>query len=156
MAADVSKMSASELDKLSVKIEKRRQELIRQEALAQMEAVAKKHGVDFIEMARLHSAKLPKTPKKLTRKAAPKAAVKAATNSKRKTEPKIVSKSAAKPASKPVTKPAPKLATKSKVVSKAKYKNPDNPKQTWSGMGRKPAWFIAQLEAGKKPEGLAA
>ncbi|WP_227272649.1 H-NS histone family protein [Roseobacter weihaiensis] len=156
MAADVSEMSASELDKLSAKIEKRRQELIRQEALAQMEAVAKKHGVDFAEIARLHSAKLPKTPKKVTRKAAPKAAAKTTTKSKRTVAPKTVSKSVAKSASKPAMKAAPKLATKSNVVSKAKYKNPDNPKQTWSGMGRKPAWFIAHLAAGKKPEGLAA
>lgn len=156
MAVDVSKMNASDLDKLSAKIEKRRQELARQEALAQMEAVAKKHGVDFAEIVRLHNAKLPKMPKKVTRKAAPKASVKAATKSKRKVALQAVSKSAADAASKPVAKTTPKLAAKSKVVSKAKYKNPNNPKQTWSGMGRKPAWFIAHLEAGKKPEGLAA
>ncbi|WP_299681372.1 H-NS histone family protein [uncultured Roseobacter sp.] len=66
--------------------------------------------------------------------------------------PKAISKTTAKPAA----KAAPKLATNSKLVSKAKYENPDNPKQTWSGMGRKPAWFIAHLEAGKKLEGLTA
>lgn len=153
-------MSEAELDKLSARIEKRRQELTRQEALAQMKAVAKKHGVDFAEIARLHSAKLPKAPKKVTRKAAPKSAAKSASKATTATKPKatskVVSKTAPKPARKSVTKAAPKLAAKSKVVPKAKYKNPDNPKQTWSGMGRKPAWFIAHVEAGKKPEGLAA
>lgn len=30
----------------------------------------------------------------------------------------------------------------------AKYRNPDNPKQTWSGRGKKPAWVQAHLDAG--------
>lgn len=30
-----------------------------------------------------------------------------------------------------------------------KYKNPDNPEQTWSGRGRKPGWFVAAITAGK-------
>lgn len=158
MAIDVSKLSASELDKLSAKIEKRRQELTHQEALAQMKAVAKKHGVDFAEIARLHSAKLPKAPTKVTRKAALKAAVKTASKATTKVNPKVAAKVAprvaAKANSKAVTKAILKPAAKAKVVSKTKYKNPDDPKQTWSGMGRKPAWLTAHLEAGKKLEGL--
>ncbi|MCV3274282.1 H-NS histone family protein [Roseobacter sinensis] len=152
MAIDVSKMSRSELDKLSAKIEERRKELARHDALTQMTAVAKKYGVDFEEVARLHSAKLPKTTKKVARKTAPKAVA--------KTTPKPKTKAKSKPAEKPksvaVKTAAAKPAAKPKVVSKAKYKNPDNPKQTWSGMGRKPAWLIAHLDAGKKLEGLAA
>ncbi|SLN10314.1 H-NS histone family protein [Pseudoruegeria aquimaris] len=35
-----------------------------------------------------------------------------------------------------------------------KYANPADPTQTWSGRGRKPAWFIDALAAGKTPEDL--
>ncbi len=34
----------------------------------------------------------------------------------------------------------------------AKYCNPDDPAQTWTGKGRRPAWFLAAIEAGKKAE----
>ncbi|NEX48122.1 H-NS histone family protein [Pseudotabrizicola algicola] len=37
----------------------------------------------------------------------------------------------------------------------AKYANPDDPSDTWSGRGRKPRWFEAALQAGKKAEDLA-
>jgi DNA-binding protein H-NS len=37
----------------------------------------------------------------------------------------------------------------------AKYANPANSSDTWSGRGRKPRWFEAALQAGKKPEDLA-
>lgn len=37
----------------------------------------------------------------------------------------------------------------------AKYANPANPSDTWSGRGRKPRWFEAALNAGRKPEDLA-
>ncbi len=36
----------------------------------------------------------------------------------------------------------------------AKYANPANESDTWSGRGRKPRWFVAALQAGKKPEDL--
>lgn len=39
-------------------------------------------------------------------------------------------------------------ARKSNIKSSAKYFNPDNPKQTWSGRGRKPAWFVSAIENG--------
>lgn len=32
---------------------------------------------------------------------------------------------------------------------KPKYRNPENPKQTWTGKGRRPAWFAAAIDAGK-------
>lgn len=31
-----------------------------------------------------------------------------------------------------------------------KYRNPDNPSETWSGRGRKPRWLTAALKTGKK------
>ena len=43
-----------------------------------------------------------------------------------------------------------------KAASKAapKYANPDNPSQTWTGRGRKPAWVKTALEAGKSIDDL--
>jgi DNA-binding protein H-NS len=35
-----------------------------------------------------------------------------------------------------------------------KYVNPDNPAQTWSGRGRRPAWLDDALEAGHDLESL--
>ena len=34
----------------------------------------------------------------------------------------------------------------------AKYRHPENPSLTWSGRGRKPAWFAQVLDAGTEPE----
>lgn len=36
-----------------------------------------------------------------------------------------------------------------------KYRHPENPEVTWSGRGRKPAWFAAAINAGKSPETMA-
>ncbi|NHX27966.1 H-NS histone family protein, partial [Escherichia coli] len=35
-----------------------------------------------------------------------------------------------------------------------KYRNPENPDQTWSGRGRKPLWVVAHLDSGKAMEDL--
>ena len=40
--------------------------------------------------------------------------------------------------------------------SAAKYVNPDNPEQTWSGRGRRPQWINEALESGRTLEDLAA
>ena len=32
----------------------------------------------------------------------------------------------------------------------AKYANPDNPAETWSGRGRKPRWLAGRLKAGDR------
>ena len=40
-------------------------------------------------------------------------------------------------------------------VGAAKYANPADRSDTWSGRGRKPRWFIDALAHGKKPEDLA-
>ena len=37
-------------------------------------------------------------------------------------------------------------------VNPPKFANPENKAQTWSGRGRRPAWFVAALDAGKTPE----
>jgi len=38
-----------------------------------------------------------------------------------------------------------------------KYRNPDNPDETWSGRGRRPAWFTSAMKRkGSAPEQLAA
>jgi DNA-binding protein H-NS len=38
--------------------------------------------------------------------------------------------------------------------AKAKYRNPDNPEQTWVGRGRKPAWLVELLAQGTTLEEL--
>ena len=50
---------------------------------------------------------------------------------------------------KPGRKPAKKAA------APAKYRNPADASQTWSGRGRQPAWFKSGVAAGKKPEDFA-
>ncbi|MCJ8141182.1 H-NS family nucleoid-associated regulatory protein [Falsirhodobacter halotolerans] len=37
----------------------------------------------------------------------------------------------------------------------ARYANPDNPNDTWSGRGRKPQWYSAAIERGMEPKELA-
>jgi DNA-binding protein H-NS len=37
----------------------------------------------------------------------------------------------------------------------AKYANPANKADTWSGRGRKPRWFSEALARGRKPEDMA-
>jgi DNA-binding protein H-NS len=39
--------------------------------------------------------------------------------------------------------------------SVAKYANPANKADTWSGRGRKPRWFTEALAKGRKPEDMA-
>src|ERR1700704_5899011 len=33
-----------------------------------------------------------------------------------------------------------------------KYRNPENPSETWAGRGLKPRWLTAAIKSGKKPE----
>ena len=46
-------------------------------------------------------------------------------------------------------------APRQRSVSVAKFANPANPADTWTGRGRKPKWFIEALEAGKSEADLA-
>jgi DNA-binding protein H-NS len=43
---------------------------------------------------------------------------------------------------------------KRKAKAPAKYRNPANSKDTWSGRGRQPRWFKEALENGAKPESM--
>ncbi|MBB1472844.1 MULTISPECIES: H-NS histone family protein [unclassified Luteimonas] len=47
-------------------------------------------------------------------------------------------------------KPAKAGRTLGKVAPK--YRNPENPAETWTGRGMKPRWLAAQLAAGKSAE----
>ena len=44
---------------------------------------------------------------------------------------------------------------KGRSKSAAKYRNPDDPSQTWTGRGRKPNWLVARLKKGQKMESFA-
>ncbi|HEY6919421.1 MAG TPA: H-NS histone family protein [Tabrizicola sp.] len=46
-------------------------------------------------------------------------------------------------------------AGRKRSPSVAKYANPANSADTWSGRGRKPRWFTEALSKGRKPEDLA-
>jgi DNA-binding protein H-NS len=46
-------------------------------------------------------------------------------------------------------------ASRKRAPATAKYANPANPAETWSGRGRKPRWFEAALKAGKRPDDMA-
>lgn len=45
---------------------------------------------------------------------------------------------------------------KSRTTSKGepKYRNPENPAQTWTGKGTRPGWFLAAQERGITPEDM--
>lgn len=46
------------------------------------------------------------------------------------------------------------FARKKRGKAKAKYRNPRNPGETWSGRGRQPRWFAAAIKAGRKESTL--
>ena len=41
-----------------------------------------------------------------------------------------------------------------KTISAPKYKNPQNPDQTWTGKGRQPEWFKLAIAAGQTPDAM--
>ncbi|MDO9527292.1 MAG: H-NS histone family protein [Gemmobacter sp.] len=45
-------------------------------------------------------------------------------------------------------------APRKRAPAAAKYANPANPAETWTGRGRKPRWFEAALAQGKSPEDM--
>lgn len=47
------------------------------------------------------------------------------------------------------------VKTRKRSPSVAKYANPADKSDTWSGRGRKPRWFSDALAKGKKPQDLA-
>ena len=50
---------------------------------------------------------------------------------------------------------AKKAAKSNKKPAPAKFRNPADSKQTWSGKGRQPDWFKTAVAAGKKPASMA-
>jgi DNA-binding protein H-NS len=42
------------------------------------------------------------------------------------------------------------VRTEKKPVGLAKYANPDDSSDTWTGRGRKPNWLVARLKKGAK------
>lgn len=46
-------------------------------------------------------------------------------------------------------------APRKRAPAVAKYANPSDKSDTWSGRGRKPRWFDAALKSGMQPEDLA-
>lgn len=51
-------------------------------------------------------------------------------------------------------KPARKQRQTAKTVSKPKYANPADRSQTWTGKGRQPNWYRAEVEKGTAPESM--
>ncbi len=45
--------------------------------------------------------------------------------------------------------------TRKRTPAVAKFANPANASDTWSGRGRKPLWFVAALKSGKTPDDMA-
>ena len=43
-----------------------------------------------------------------------------------------------------------------KAAATAKYRNPKDPSQTWSGRGRKPNWLVGAVKKGAKLESFLA
>jgi DNA-binding protein H-NS len=46
-------------------------------------------------------------------------------------------------------------AARKRAPATAKYANPADPSETWSGRGRKPRWFIEAMAAGKSAESMS-
>jgi len=46
-------------------------------------------------------------------------------------------------------------SSKKRAPATAKYANPANVDDTWSGRGRKPRWYEAAIKAGKQPGDMA-
>ncbi len=46
-------------------------------------------------------------------------------------------------------------APRKRAAAVAKYANPENRSDTWSGRGRKPRWFAAALASGKSADSMA-
>lgn len=47
------------------------------------------------------------------------------------------------------------VTVRKRAPAVAKYANPADKSDTWSGRGRKPRWFSAALASGKKPDDMS-
>jgi DNA-binding protein H-NS len=50
---------------------------------------------------------------------------------------------------------AAKAAETARAAVALKYRNPENPSETWAGRGLKPRWLAAAMKGGKKLEDFA-
>jgi DNA-binding protein H-NS len=46
--------------------------------------------------------------------------------------------------------PSPVSGRRSYPLVPPKYRNPDQPSETWAGRGKRPRWLVAQLGSGKR------
>ena len=145
MAIDLNNLSSKELKTLATKIKKQQTALSKRKPITgvrkKLIAEAKAAGYSIAEL--FGSAKSAPT-KKAGKPAAKKATRKAAKKAAKKTTRKAVKKA--------TKKTAKKVRTGAKVAPK--YRNPADPKITWTGRGRQPLWFADLLKKGKKAEEL--
>ena len=121
---DLRKMSGSQLKDLIRKAEKRQRQMVKG-LVAEVRAKARA----LIKAAGLTVAEVfPATAAKRGPGRPPKAAAKSAAKGKKK--------------------------AKRGYKVKPKYRNPDNPSQTWAGRGLKPRWYRQALAAGRKEKDL--
>lgn len=66
----------------------------------------------------------------------------------------LEAKPAAKRGRKPASVPGDAQPVEKKAKKRAKYQNPADPKQRWSGHGRRPAWVLAHQAGGGNVEDL--
>lgn len=145
MAIDLNNLSSKELKTLATQIKKQQTTLSKRKPITgvrkKLIAQAKAAGYSIAEL--FGSAKSA-VAKKAGKPAAKKATRKAAKKAAKKTTKKAVKKA--------VKKAAKKARTGAKVAPK--YRNPADPKVTWTGRGRQPLWFADLLKKGKKAEEL--
>lgn len=134
MSIDVKSYTLDQLKKLSAEIKKQQTKLAKRAPVSKVrEKLTKMAEAEGYSLMELFGAKAGVAPK-ATKKAAAK-------------------KSPGRPAKKAAKKATKKAASKRAGVKVApKYRNPANPKETWTGRGRQPRWMAAQVKAGKKPE----
>ena len=141
MSIDVKSYTLDQLKKLSAEIKKQQTKLAKRAPVAKVREkltkLAEAEGYSLMELFGGKAGGAPKAAKKAGRKAAAK-------------KPGRPAKQATKKAAKKATKKAASKRAGMKVAPK--YRNPANPKETWTGRGRQPRWMAAQVKAGKKPE----
>jgi len=151
---DLKNYSSQQLEKLinEAKREVNRLEKGAEELVEKVDALLKEHGFDFDELvAHFRQVKGGAKKKKTRRKK--KTTRKKATR-KKATRKKAARKTTAK------KKTGRKKATRKKAAKKTtrkvppKYRNPENPTETWAGRGRRPKWVEAALASGKSLDDL--
>ena len=125
LVSDYSTWSLEKLKKESARIEKVIKEKESQEkkmAVAEIKALAKKHGFALADLLQ-ESAGKPKTSSKLSK-----------TNGGRRKSTTATNGKAAK--------------TVQRAKAKIKYRNPHNDSETWTGRGRQPRWVAFHVTNG--------